>query len=79
MAKKQVGKSIVRKPRYPFLRTLCAVTIIVVCVVMFIGGEQSGVRTVKTIYKCLGVTAVIGIIFKVVIKAVESYEETHGG
>jgi hypothetical protein len=42
---------------------------------MFIVGEQSGVRTVKTIYKCIAVTAVIGFIFKVVIRAVEGYEE----
>jgi hypothetical protein len=46
---------------------------------MFVGGAQSGVRTVKTIYKCLGVVAGIGIIFGVVIKVVQGYEETHGG
>jgi hypothetical protein len=79
MARKQLGSSANIKRRYRFLKVLCAVTILAACVVMFVGGAQSGVRTVKTIYKCLAVVAGIGIIFGVVIKVVQGYEETHGG
>ncbi len=74
-----MGSSANIKRRYRFLKVLCAVTILAACVVMFVGGAQSGVRTVKTIYKCLAVVAGIGIIFGVVIKVVQGYEETHGG
>ena len=79
MAKKQLGSKKDIRRRYRFLKVLCAATILIACAVMFIGGAQSGVRTVKTIYKCLAVVAGIGIIFGVVIKVVQGYEETHGG
>jgi hypothetical protein len=79
MAKKQSGSSGKVGRRYRFLKVLCAITILVACGVLFIGGMQSGVRTVKTIYKCLAVVAGIGMIFGVVIKVVQGYEETHGG
>lgn len=79
MAKKQSVSAKPKGGRYRFLKMLCAVTIVIACAVLFIGGAQNGVRTVKTIYKCLAVTGIIGIIFGVVIKAVQSYEETHGG
>jgi NADH:ubiquinone oxidoreductase subunit 6 (subunit J) len=79
MAKKQPGRRQQGKLRYRFLKALGAITILVTCGVMFVGGADSGVRTAKTIYKCLAATAVIGIIFRVVIKAVQGYEETHGG
>jgi hypothetical protein len=79
MAKKQVVKGVQARRRYRFLKVLCAATILIACIVMFVGGAQSGVRTVKTIYKCLAVVAGIGIIFGVVIKVVQGYEETHGG
>jgi len=79
MATKQSGSNKNIRRRYRFLKVLCAITILIACIVMFVGGAQSGVRTVKTIYKCLAVVAGIGIIFGVVIKVVQSYEETHGG
>jgi hypothetical protein len=79
MAKKQSGSTKQGRPRHRFLKVLCAVTILVACAVLFIGGAEGGVRTVKTIYKCLAVTAGIGITFGVVIKVVEGYEETHRG
>jgi hypothetical protein len=79
MAKKQSGSKKQGKPRHRFLKVLGAVTILVTCGVMFVGGAESGARTAKTIYKCLAATAVIGIIFRMVIRAVEGYEETHGG
>ena len=79
MAKKKSDSSKNKRRRYRFLKVLCAATILIACVVMFVGGAQSGVRTVKTIYKCLAVVAGIGIIFGVVIKVVQGYEETHGG
>jgi hypothetical protein len=79
MGKKRVGKITLRRQRCVALKVLCAITILAACAVMFVVGEQSGVRTVKTIYKCILLTAVIGFIFKVVIRAVESYEEAQGG
>mgnify|MGYP006286888957 CR=1 FL=1 len=79
MAKKQSGSTKQGSSRYRFLKILCAITILVACAVLFVGGAQGGVRTVKTIYKCLAATAFIGIIFGVVIRVVQSYEETHGG
>lgn len=79
MVKKQSGDITKGGGKYRFLKMLCAVTILVSCMVLFIGGAQNGVRTVKTIYKCLAVTGAIGIIFGVVIKVVRGYEETHGG
>lgn len=79
MAKKQSGSTKSGRGKYRFLKVLCAATIVLSCIVLFIGGAQSGVRTVKTIYKCLMVTGIIGIIFGVVIRVVQGYEETHGG
>jgi hypothetical protein len=79
MAKKRSGRKRQVKLRYRFLKALGAITIITTCGVIFVGGAESGVRTSKTIYQCLAATAVIGIIFKVVINVVQGYEETHGG
>lgn len=79
MAKKQSDSTRNVGRRYRFLKVLCAITMLVACIVLFIGGMQHGVRTVKTIYKCLAVVAGIGMIFGVVIKVVQGYEETHGG
>lgn len=79
MAKKRSGSTKKIAKRYQFLKGLCAVTILATCVVLFVGGAHSGVRTVKTIYKCLVATASIGIVFGVVIKVVQGYEETHRG
>jgi hypothetical protein len=79
MGKKQPARDVTGRGRYRFLKLLCALTILVACGILFLGGAQSGVRTVKTIYKCLAITAGIGIVFGIVIKVVQSYEETHGG
>lgn len=79
MAKKQDSKSGERASRYLFLKTLCNVTILVACVVLFIGGAQEGVRTSKIVYHCMGVSVAIGLVFRVVIRAIASYEEIHGG
>ena len=79
MAKKQDTESGGRVPRYLFLKTLCNVTILIACVVLFIGGAQEGVRTSKIVYHCMGVSVAIGLVFRVVIRAIASYEEIHGG
>ena len=79
MAKKQPTRDVRGKGKYRSLKILCALTILTACGVLFLGGAHSGVRTVKTIYKCLAVTAGISIVFGVVIRVVQSYEETHGG
>jgi hypothetical protein len=82
MAKKRLVKKIrttKRSGRHRLLKVLCAVTIIASYIVLFVGGMQAGVRTVKIIYKCLVATAVIGMTFGIVIKAVASYEEINRG
>ncbi len=79
MAKKQATKGAKRVGRSAFAKTLCSVTILTCCAVLFIGGIDEGVRTSKIIYTCLATSAVIGVAFWVVIKAVESYEEINGG
>jgi hypothetical protein len=68
-----------RPSRHLYLKTLCNLTILVACVVLFIGGAQEGVRTSKIVYNCLGVSAVIGLVFWGVIRAMASYEEINGG
>jgi hypothetical protein len=66
-------------PRYRFLKVLCAVTILVACGVVCVGGVNSGSSTLGIFYNCLAITALIGITFGMVIKVVASYEETRGG
>lgn len=80
MSKKQVGK--VRVPvlsKYRFFKVLCAVTILVSCAVVCIGGVQNGASISSILYRCLLVTAIIGITFGIVIKVVASYEEIRSG
>ena len=79
MAKKQPAKKVVRKGAYGFLKVLCGLTMLAACLVLFVGGIQTGARTVTIIYRCLFATAVIGITFGIVIKALSSYEEIHSG
>lgn len=79
MAKAQGAKEGKRSPQYHYPKTLCSLTILVACVVLFIGGAQEGVRTSKIVYNCLGVSVVIGFVFRVVIRAMASYEEINGG
>jgi|GEM_PF-1759760 len=79
MAKAQDTKDNQKIVRHLYLKTLCNLTIIVACVVLFIGGAQEGVRTSKILYNCLGVSAVIGLVFWAVIRAMASYEEINGG
>ncbi|MEY4701662.1 MAG: hypothetical protein RL326_1849 [Pseudomonadota bacterium] len=82
MAKKRLVKRIKttkRSNQHRLLKVMCAVTIIAAYVVLFVGGMQAGVRTVKIIYKCLVATIVIGMTFGIVIKAVASYEEINRG
>jgi heme/copper-type cytochrome/quinol oxidase subunit 3 len=80
MSKKPTGKNkVLGAPRYRFLKVLCATTILVACSVVCFGGIDSGARTASILYRCLIVTAIIGITFGFVIKAVASYEETHSG
>jgi hypothetical protein len=80
MSKKPTGKNkALVVPKYRFLKVLCAATILVACSVVCFGGIDSGVRTASILYRCLIITAIIGIAFGVVIKAVASYEETRGG
>ena len=79
MAKKQATKKRISMPRHRLLKLLCGLTILVACLVLFVGGLQAGTRTVKIIYRCLVATAVIGTTFGIVIKAVSSYEEINGG
>jgi hypothetical protein len=80
MAKKRRGKvKVLVAPKYRFFKVLCAVTILVACVVVCLGGVNSGASTSNILYRCLAVTAVIGITFGMVIKVVASYEETRSG
>jgi hypothetical protein len=80
MSKKQSGsgKRVVA-PRYRAYKVLCAVTILVACGVVCIGGVNTGAGLESILYRCLLVTGVIGIAFGVVIKVVASYEETRSG
>ena len=77
--KRSAKKKILVAPRYRFFKVLCAVTILVACCVVCIGGVKSGAGTTSILYRCLAVTGVIGVTFGIVIKAVASYEETRGG
>jgi hypothetical protein len=79
MAKKRAVKKKGGKRRYGLLKILCGLTIVVACLVLFVGGIQAGTRTVKILYRCLVATAVIGTTFGIVIKTVSSYEEINGG
>jgi hypothetical protein len=79
MAKAQDTEGKQKIVRYLYLKTLCNLTIIIACVVLFIGGAQEGVRTSKILYNCLCVSAVIGLVFWAVIRAMASYEEINGG
>jgi len=79
MAKNQPSKKVVRRGAYGFLKILCGLTIVVACLVVFVGGIQTGARTVTILYRCLFATGVIGITFGIVIKVLSSYEEIYGG
>ncbi len=80
MSKKQSGRGNERvAPRYRPFKVLCAVTIVVACLVVCVGGVNSGASIEGILYRCLLVTAVIGITFGIIIKAVASYEETRSG
>jgi len=81
MAKKQATKDKKRVPhkRHTFLKVLCSLTILVACLVCFIGGVQEGARTSKVIYHCMLSAAVIGTVFWAAIRAMTSYEEINGG
>ncbi len=79
MAKAQDTRDNQKVLRYLYLKTLCNLTIIVACVVLFIGGAHEGVRTSRIVYNCLGVSMVIALVFRVVIRAVASYEEINSG
>jgi hypothetical protein len=80
MSKKQSGRGKVRVAlKYRPFKVLCAVTILVACGVVCVGGVNSGASTESILYNCLLVTAVIGITFGMIIKAVASYEETRSG
>jgi hypothetical protein len=79
MAKQQSGRAKRRTSTYLFLKTLCNATILIACLVLCIGGVQSGVRTIRIVYNCLAVSSVIGVVFWAVIRAVTSYEEINSG
>lgn len=80
MPKKRSGRGNIRVvPRYRSFKVLCAVTILVACGVVCVGGVNSGASTESILYRCLLVTAVIGITFGMIIKVVASYEETRSG
>lgn len=81
MAKKQAtkNKKNVSLKRHAFLKVLCSLTILVACLVLFVGGVQEGVRTSKIIYHCMLASAVIGTVFWCAIRAMTSYEEINGG
>ena len=79
MAKKSATEGKPRRSPYLFAKMLCNVTIIVACMVLFLGGIQEGVRISRIIYHCIGVSVVIGCAFWAVIRAMASYEEINGG
>lgn len=68
-----------RSGRYRSVKVLCAATIVVGSSVVCIGGIDSGASITKIFYECLVFTALVGIVFIMVIKAVESYEEIRRG
>jgi hypothetical protein len=79
MAKKQATKTGGSRHKFAFLKTLCSSTILAACLVLFIGGVHEGVRTSKIIYHCVLVSAAIGVVFWVALRAITSYEEINGG
>jgi hypothetical protein len=80
MAKKQAAKVRgARTKRLTFLKTLCCVTILVACCILFIGGVREGVRTSKIIYHCVAASLGIGSVFGVALWAMTNYEEINGG
>jgi hypothetical protein len=80
MAKKQATKKrVARTNRFVFLKTLCCVTILAACFILFIGGVREGVRTSKIIYHCVAASFGIGSIFGVALWAMTNYEEINGG
>lgn len=79
MAKKSATEGKATRSRYLFAKMLCNVTILVACLVLFIGGVNEGVRISKVIYNCIGVSIIIGCSFWAVIRAMASYEEINGG
>jgi hypothetical protein len=79
MAKTQAADTKTRPSRFLFIKTLCNLTILVACLVLFVGGIQEGVRTSKIVFNCLLVSVVIGMAFWAVIRAMASYEEINGG
>jgi hypothetical protein len=68
-----------RSGRYRSLKVLCAVTIVVGSSAFCVGGVNSGTSVIRIFYGCLAFTAVVGVVFRMVIKAVESYEEIRRG
>jgi hypothetical protein len=68
-----------RSGRYRSLKVLCAATIVVGSSVVCVGGIDSGASITKIFYGCLVFTALVGVVFIMVIKAVESFEEIRRG
>lgn len=79
MAKKRSAKKKLVPEKYRTLKCLCALTVIVVCGVVWWSSIQSGVRFVKSLYISFIATTLICATFWLVIKAVASYEERNGG
>jgi len=79
MAKKQDSSGKRRTSRFLYIKTLGTITVLISCLVLFIGGIQEGVRTSKIVYNCLLVSAVIGVTFWAVTRAMASYEEINSG
>ena len=79
MAKNQPSNGKKRNTRFLYIKTLGTLTVMLSCLVLFIGGIQEGVRTSKIVYTCLLVSAVIGVTFWAVTLAMASYEEINSG
>lgn len=69
----------VKKVSFVFMQKLAAAVSLLALAVIVAAGVMGGARVITITYRAAGVIVVIGVISRIVIRILESYEEMNSG
>ena len=69
----------IKKVSFVFMQKLAAAVSLLSLVVIVAAGVMGGARVITITYRAAGVVVVIGVISRILIRILESYEEMNSG
>ncbi len=68
-----------KKVSFAYVHKLAAAVSLVAFIVIILGGVMNEVRTITIAYRAMGVILVIGIVSRILVRILATYEEINSG